>query len=265
MNDTFLATAPPFKDRYIGLVLLGVFELLIGILCFLMVPMMILGFLISKTAHVAGMPAMTNGMIASSAVLYCGLGVLFVCIGVGSIKARRWARGLMLMIAWFWLVSGIVSLFLVVVILPDMYATIAEVQKMPAEIMRFMRWLTVAITAVLYVFIPGAFVLFYGSRHVKATCEWRDPSVRWTDRCPLPVLAVSLLCAFAALCMALMMGCYGWTFPFFGVVLNGVPGAACILPTAAVLGYVAWGMYRLKIAAWWGLIHAGSIAELHEF
>ena len=42
----------------------------------------------------------------------------------------------------------------------------------------------------VFVLLPIAWVLFYRSRHVQATCEARDPVARWTDACPLPVLAL---------------------------------------------------------------------------
>jgi hypothetical protein len=38
---------------------------------------------------------------------------------------------------------------------------------------------------------------------------------------------------------------------FFGVILNGIPGAIIILINVVVLAYAAWGTYRLKIEAWW--------------
>ena len=63
--------------------------------------------------------------------------------------------------------------------------------------------------------LPAGFLLFYQRASVCATCQRRDGQVRWTDRCPLPVLAVSVLMAFSALCMLSMA--VGWpVFPVFG-------------------------------------------------
>ena len=33
---------------------------------------------------------------------------------------------------------------------------------------------------------------------MRATCLRRDPKARWTDRCPMPVLALSILTAWSA-------------------------------------------------------------------
>jgi hypothetical protein len=93
-------------------------------------------------------------------------------------------------------------------------------------------------------------VLFYSSKNVKATCEVRDPQVRWTDKCPLPVLAISLMSGAGA-GSTVLMGFYGWVIPFFGVILSGIAGAGVALVSMVVLGYIAWGLYKLDIKAWW--------------
>ena len=42
--------------------------------------------------------------------------------------------------------------------------------------------------------------------------------------------------------------------PLFGVFVSGAAGAAVILLLALVLAYLAWGTYRLRMAAWWGML-----------
>jgi len=82
----------------------------------------------------------------------------------------------------------------------------------------------------------GIWTFFYSSRHVKATCEARDPVPRWTDACPLPVLA---LCLWAWLCLPMMlfMPFSGhMVMPFFGMFLTGAPAAvfaSCWPPAGA--------------------------------
>jgi len=106
---------------------------------------------------------------------------------------------------------------------------------------------------VFYIFMPGVLVMFYGGRQVKATCELHDPIVRWTDRCPLPVLALSLMIGAGAASLPLM-GFYEWAIPFFGSIVTGAAGAAIALAGCTLLGYVAWGTYRLKLTAWWSAV-----------
>jgi hypothetical protein len=113
-----------------------------------------------------------------------------------------------------------------------------------------MKYVAYGFMTVLYVLIPASLVLFYGSKNTKATCEHRDPQVRWTDKCPLPVLALSLLSGVFAVGM-LINSFMGWVTPFFGVFLSGFPGAIVILFYAVIMAYVSWGTYQLKIEAWW--------------
>ena len=253
MTEPTSASPPAFLDRKPGLVLFGIFELLIAGFCFLMIPLVIIGSIVARSAHVAGVPAMTTGMIASSIGVYLCLAVMFAWLGIGSVMARRWARSLTLVIAWFWLVSGIGSLAMVAIIMPDLSIPMPQGQSVPPGLMRTMHLVVMAFSTVIYIVIPGALVLFYRSRHVKATCEARDPVERWTDRCPLPVLALTLVTGLAAFCMPLM-GCYNWVFPTFGTILTGLPGAAYILPLAVIFAFISWGMYRLTPAAWWAFL-----------
>jgi len=134
--------------------------------------------------------------------------------------------------------------------MPDMYDQMGKSGQMPQQIVTLIKYVTIGFMVVFYIIMPAAFVLFYGSKHTKATCEQRDPHVRWTDKCPLPVLAVSLMSGCCALCMPLM-GFYGWAIPFFGFILSGIAGAGVALVGSLLLAYVAWGMYRLSINAWW--------------
>jgi len=133
--------------------------------------------------------------------------------------------------------------------MPGMYDQMTR-RGLPQEMVVIMKYMVLGFMAVGCLIIPGAMVLFYGSRNVKATCEFRDPRIRWTDKCPLPVLAVSLMCGVGAGSM-LSMGLYGWTVPFFGRILSGKAGAGVALVSMLLLGYAAWGTYRLSIKAWW--------------
>jgi len=170
-------------------------------------------------------------------------------MGIGSIKARRWARALVLVTSWLWLISGTVGLIFVLLLMPDMYDKMGESGQMPPAAAVFMKYVMTGFMAVFYVIIPAALVLFYGSKNVKATCEFRDSRIRWTDKCPLPVLALSLLFGFWAVSMLSLAG-YRWAIPFFGTILTGITGAAVVLVVTFLLGYIAWGLYKLRIQAW---------------
>jgi len=242
-----------FKGRKTGLVVFGILEIILGGLCALMVPLMLFAMLASSTIHHSTAASVKIQMMIPSILFYALLAVWFIWMGIGSIKARRWARALLLVSSWIWLISGIGGLVVWLMFMPNMYGQMIQDGQMPPRMGDIMKFVMTGFTTVFYVIIPGALVLFYGNKNVKATCESWDPQVRWTDKCPLPVLAISLIFGFWAGSM-LFIGFYGWVIPFFGVILSGIAGAGVVLVITLLLGYVAWGTYRLSIKAWWGAV-----------
>jgi len=69
----------------------------------------------------------------------------------------------------------------------------------------------------------------------------------------MPVLALSIMLALSVVSMSGVVA-YGPVMPLFGVFLSGAAGAVAILLIALVLAYLAWGTYRLQMAAWWGML-----------
>jgi peroxiredoxin len=251
MQDNGIAAgASDVKDRKTGLVVFGIFEILLGAFLALMVPVMMFGMFAASSVRAGSGASMSANMAIPTLLFYVALAVWFIWMGIGSIQARRWARALLLITSWLGLIGGTTGLIGMLVIMPDMYDQMSNGGLMPSNAVSIIRNVTVGFMVVFYVIIPGVCVLFYGSKHTKATCERRDPQVRWTDRCPLPVLAAGLMFGFCAVCMPLM-GFYGWAVPFFGVILSGFAGAVVSLAGALLLGTVAWGLYRLSVKAWW--------------
>jgi hypothetical protein len=239
-----------FKDRKTGLVVFGILQIIFGGFCALMVPVMIFGMIASAFLDNSAAAPMRPTMMIPGLLLYVLVGVWFICMGIGSIQARRWARALVLVTSWIWLISGISGLIVMLLLMPDMYDQMGESGRVPPEVARIMKYVMIAFMTVLYVIIPAVLVLFYGNKNVKATCEFRDTHVRWTDKCPLPVLALSLMFGFWAVSMPFTLF-YGAAIPFFGFILTGLSGAGVALLVMLLSGYIAWGTYRLSINAWW--------------
>ena len=121
-----------------------------------------------------------------------------------------------------------------------------------------------AVTAVFMLLLPAAFLVFYQRASVRATCQRRDPRARWTDRCPMPVLAVSLTLAFTGLWM-LCAAVSQPVLPLFGRLLAGPAVPALMLLMALIAIWLAWASYRLKMVAWWGtllLCAAGTVSSV---
>jgi hypothetical protein len=111
-----------------------------------------------------------------------------------------------------------------------------------------------AFYGVIFVILPAVWTFFYHSRHVKATCEARDPVTRWTDACPLPVLGLCMWLMLTVPMMLLLPIAGNGVMPFFGTFLSGVPGTVFCFALAAVWLYVAWSLYNLEPRGWWVML-----------
>ncbi len=244
-----LSPVSDFKDRRTGLIVFGILAIFIGCICALFVPLMFVGLALS--ARTTGQPSDAR-MILPSVMVYVVLAIGFVWLGVGSIMARRWARALLLVLAWLWLLLGVFTVGFMAVLLPQMIAASQpDARQLPEAARIVIVAVSLAFTGVVFVAVPAAFILFYRSRHVKATCEARDPVPRWTDACPLPVLALSLALGFAPLSLVTMLVAYNSVVPFFGHLLTGAPATALLVLVTVAWGYSAWATYKLKPVGWW--------------
>ncbi len=232
-----------FRDRSTLLLAAGIVEILLGGVCALMVPLMLWGWAMS--AQMGG-GQLNYQMMAPGVVMYGLLAVTLVWLGIGSIMGRRWARALSLILSWSWLLVGVASLISMFFVLPKVLGNAAGGVPVMAVML-----IVAVFMGVIFILIPGALVLCYRSPHVKATCEVRDPTPRWTDACPLPVLAVSVWQGFGAVMLLMMPLAYNGVMPFFGVLLTGLPGTFLWVGLGGLWAYLAWGFFNLRPAAWW--------------
>ena len=249
--------SPEFKDRRGGLIGFGILLIIVGCVCALFVPLMLFGQ--TMAARTTGAAADYRTILPAVA-MYGGLAVLFVWLGIGSIKARRWARALVLILAWMWLLTGVISVGFMIAFLPRMLAAPPPGgPPMAAGVQAVVMVVMVGFMSVCFIVVPGLLVLFYRNPHVQATCEAHDPVTRWTDACPLPVLGLSLVLGCGAVSMLPMLVAYHNVAPCFGRFVTGVPGAGIILGMIALWSYCAWATYRLKPVGWWAIVIGFSL------
>jgi len=259
MSEPYSAIAPmepptqPYKDRSGGLVAFGVMTLLLGVLAGLFVPLMFIGQ--AMAAKVNHTPT-DFSLILPAIGIYGIMAVVLVWLGIGSIKARRWARALMLIFSWSWLVTGVIAVTVMAFVMPKILAGLPAnaapgQPAMPPEAMAAVLIGSFVVYGVMFVVLPAIWTIFYQSRHVKMTCERRDPIPRWTDACPLPVLGLCLwLWISVPMLLILPISGHG-VMPFFGVFLTGLPGTVFCLVMAALWTYAGWLLYRLDSRGWW--------------
>jgi hypothetical protein len=250
---------PAYKDRSTGLVIFGILTLLLGCLAGLFVPLMLFGQMMAAKAPDA--PPMNHAVMLPAIVIYGGLAVVLVWLGIGSIKTRRWARALLLIFSWSWLIMGVFMTGIMPFVMSKAFANLPPNAKtgQPAMPPGAITGMVIGMTLfffVIFVLVPAVWTFFYNSRHVKATCEARDPVTRWTDACPLPVLGFCLWTWFAVPMMLVMSLTGLAVMPCFGMFVSGLPGALFCLVVAAVWGVAGWWLYRLDARGWWLILVA---------
>ena len=208
----------PHADRSTGLVFFGVLQVLLGLFCFL---------LLLRTAATARVNIAQSLFFDAAATFH------FVAAGIGSIRKRRWACAVSAAMTAAWTVIGVFGLAAVLVLLPHETTTV----------MFFVFGM---------VLLPLVMALFYLSRDTALTCDERDPKARWTDRVPIPALALSLVLAFASVETLMTSGQPTWSF--YGHILTGAPAALAMIALAILFAHLAIQVYRLRESAWWVLL-----------
>jgi hypothetical protein len=253
-------TLPPpldSKGRRGGLIVFGILTVLLGCLCTLLVPAM---FFSQAMAAKNGAPLNGSAVVRAS-VMYGLVAIAFVWLGIGSVMARRWARALLVILSWTWLAIGVVSVCAMAFMVPRFMATMRATTppgqpEPPQEALWAGLSIVTVMMGVIFVVFPFGWVLFYGSKNVQATCEACDPKVRWTDRCPLPVLAASLWLAVCVPGMLFTVFVRRGVTAFFGTFVTGSLGTVAYIVLALTWGYCAWAFYKLERRGWWILVTA---------
>ena len=250
--ETKVDATPAHKDRSIGLVVFGVLEILIGVCCAALIPLSLVAQALGNAGSVVPGDARS---VLPAMVVYAALATAFVWLGVGSIRARRWARELSVSLSWVWLLTGICSMILAWLLLPFLLRELAGEGGFPREVAVLVTVVTTVVLLFVYVLLPGALLLFFRSPHVAATCRVRDPGRQWTDDLPQRLLTLAIVWALAAVSV-LVMPAYRFVVPFFGVVLTGLAGAAVWLVILIGCVALAWGSARREPWAWRGAMIA---------
>jgi hypothetical protein len=236
------------RDRRGGLVVFGILEILTGALCAAIVAAL---FLVRSLAPEAA-GALDQKTVVAAASVYLAMAVILIWLGIGSALCRRWARTLLLILGWSWLLLGVMTLALL--------SWLAASVTSQGALGGLFRVIAIAVIGIFCVVLPGALVVFYESRHVRATCELRDPKPRWTDRCPLPVLTNSVWLALGGFWFLTAPFLNHFVVPLFGFLATGAIATMCSLAAGAVAVYLAYATYRLRESGWWGMLAVFTLA-----
>lgn len=233
------------KDRTVGLVVFGVVDLLFGVFFFALAMLLLVA--VSSADPVALKPVHFR-MVEGILLFLTGW---FVAMGLGSAKAQRWARALLLVGAWISIFFGTLALASILYVLPETYETLEARGTIPPTALLRALYFAVFVLVLLQLVFPIVGILFYGSPSVRATCERINPRPVWTDRHPLPLLAMAFVSATGCLCVVLAAS-LNYTVFFFGHILDGWAGFLVVAALSLACAYVGWGAFTRRMYAWWG-------------
>lgn len=233
----------PFRDRKSRLVILGFLQIGFGVLSALVCLGMVFAFSVFTTVPDE------YPFIVAIVGLTAAISTWFITMGVGSIKARRWSRALILATSWIGLARGVSTFSNALLDLFRRYGETGPMADVPPLTAGVMILASILFSALLHLGLPAFLILAYRGKGVQSTCERWNPEPCWTDSRPISVLALCF-----ALCISpiedLAVGFYSWVFPFFGVIVTGLPGLVSCLALACAYLYLAWATWNLRPYAW---------------
>ncbi len=177
---------------------------------------------------------------------YYVIAALFIPIGIGHVKLRRWALSLTQLCLWFWLGVGILLFGNLILLIPSVFKL-----ELNRDVLLFQSVAVGVSSFLILVLLPILAIGFYKSEKVKTVFEARDPNRYWTEKYPLPLLALLLLYAVMIVAMHITIFFQG-LFPMFGQIIFGRPAAYVIALCILILGILIYGTVGLKKWAWWG-------------
>jgi len=245
---------PDVPDRGTWIAVSAIAQIILGLLVLLMVPLGIAGQLLgARMTGESFSTAKLAGLLIGS-LLYLLVGAVMIACGIGAVRRRRWARAVALVYSTIWLLVGLVGLVWLGLIMPALLKVLPAQggTQLPAAARMAIVVVSLAVGAVFYVALPAVIVFFYSRPSVRANFDCFDPGPAWTDACPLPVLGFSAFMFLAAL-GTLGTAVTGTAF-CFGQVVGGLPAVALTLASSGLAGVLAWGLFRMRPAAWWGTL-----------
>ena len=243
-----------FKNRRGWLIAFGLIEILIACLCLLLVALMVVGFVAMRNGEV---PTATPALSAAAAVMvvlvYGSMAVLFLILGVGSIKCKNWARIGSQIASGFWLFTGVFASLFFVFVLPH---SMEQQSKVPLGELRPLLFLMGLFMIVAMVLLPATLLVFYSLSSVRATCLATGMGPGPTTvgagpaagQLPVSVILLALWECFGALSVLSLLLVRANVI--FGITVRG-PGAILLMTTHAVLsGVAAWLLFHRDYFGW---------------
>mgnify|MGYP001812664409 CR=1 FL=1 len=232
------------KNRRPILIIIGIPLLLIGVVAAFMGPLEIYCFYLFSEGgpfyyEGFGFGSFMFGNITAQIIGYYVVALIFIPLGYGHLKVRRWIRVVSLALLRCWLVLGVplAVIFLLILVTAKELSLVAILAVL-------------VLLALSYLVVPGLLIRFYRGRKVRQTLESRDPEPSWIEQFPIPILTLCILYLFYAVAWHVPI-LFNGLFPLFGNLLFGIPGIVASDISILLLVWLAWGTIRQRTWAWW--------------
>jgi hypothetical protein len=240
------------NSRKGGLVAYGVISIVIGAMMGCMaalLPISLLGVRKTAGATTASTARLDARGVIYGLIMFASIAIAFIWVGIGCCRCRRWVRPIILSIAWPWLFMGVGILIVMIAMIPAMQASYRLTPGLSPQMAGVGVAVGIAMLGVIYVLVPGAYLLFFQRADVRTTLDAFDPGPGWTDRCALPVFGMSVFLFLSGVFCLLELN--SMSAPFFGAVLTGAPAALFLIAEAALWFTAARLCYRSQRAGWY--------------
>ncbi len=241
---------PNFKDQKGGLVFFGLVKVLFGVVIILFFIMTLFTLVLSRSMDSNLTQQLSFSVIIAETFMYFILGASLIILGIGSIKKTRWARALTLIFSWMTFVLGIFISIVFYLAGNYIFSKVAALAQLDSNAVQIVRGFVLLFFIFILVIVPGVFILFYRRNSVIRTVEKYDHKERWTDKCPLPLLALCFILCFTGL-FPLFTTSTGLAAPFFCAVIKGLPAAVLLIANAVICIYLAVQIYKKKNRSWY--------------
>jgi hypothetical protein len=242
---------PQFKDRRPWLIAFGIIDVLFGALGILIALFM---FVIDIPQQ-PGQPALNPVAMKIMITLIYGIpGVYLILMGIGSMRAKNWARIGMLVFSWFWLGIGIISVLMVWLVMPTVMEQAQKTQHSQyTPDTKAVMTVTLLFMSLFFIVLPAIFLRFYHSKSVKATCVSNAPLVPSNSSYPVPIAILVGLMILGVCSLPVMIIWYPY-FVLCGHLFEG--SSAQILALVFGAWYIALilNLHRLNPIGWWGTL-----------
>ena len=237
-----------FKDKSKIIYLLGSIILLIGLCSAFIAPLEIRSYyLFSEGGKFYfkgfGIGSLMFANITIQVIAYYLIAILFIILGYGHLKLREWARSWSIAVLWAWIVIG-APISLVLIFMFSVKSTSAA--------------LMVIGILLVYPVIPLLMIWFYKTKNVFLTFNKTKNNLNPNNNnvvkeFPIIVKTISVLFIFFIIVFHIHFLFNGF-FPLFGKLLAGLNGFILIDIFILILGFLTWGLLRLKSWSCYGSI-----------